>query len=62
MTMKAMVCHFVICQTPSRYTKAIVKNMEQILGVAFLNNDIVITLHSTKEEGIPYFNWCQRLH
>jgi hypothetical protein len=45
-----MVCHSSIHQTPSRYTKGTAKNMEQILCPTFINNDLVATLHSMKEE------------
>ncbi len=42
--------------------KGIAKNMEQILCLAFINNDLVTTLHPMEEEGIPCFNSFQRSH
>jgi hypothetical protein len=47
---KQLVCPYAIRQTPSRYTKGIAKNMEQILCLAFINNDLVITFHSMEED------------
>jgi len=36
--------------------------MEQILCHAFINNDLVTTLHSIEEKGIPCSDSFQRLH
>ncbi len=47
----------------SSYTiKVYQGNMEQTLCFAFINNDLVITLHSMEEKGIPCFDSFQRLH
>jgi hypothetical protein len=51
-----------IHQTPSKCTKGIAKNVEQILCHAFLNNDFFTTLHSMEKEEIPCFDMFQRLH
>jgi hypothetical protein len=45
-----MTWGYAIHQTPSRYTKGIAKNMEQILCLAFISNDLVITFHSMEED------------
>jgi hypothetical protein len=62
MTMKAIGMSFCHSSNTIKLYKGIAKNMEQILCLAFINNDLVTTLHPMEEEGIPCFNSFQRSH
>jgi len=62
MTMKATGMPFCHSLNTIKVYKRIAKNMEQILCFAFINNDLVTTLHPMEEESIPYSNSFQRSH